>query len=126
MSGQPIKEIEDLETRGFDVELAMNYCINDEGIYREVLQTALDEGKEKIELIKQLEEQEDVGRFQIELHGLKNAAKQIGAIPLSEQALALENAAKENNLETIHRNISDLIVAYRDILQALEELFENS
>ena len=72
-------QISDLQDYGFNLEEAMELCIGDEEIYLEVLDTALEEGEEKIPLLKDLMANGDFDRYIIEAHGLKNAAKQIGA-----------------------------------------------
>ena len=122
---EPVRTIDDLENRGFDVEEGIVMCAGDEEIYLEVLEAALDEGKEKIPLIRECYERKDYVRYCIEMHGLKNAMKSIGATILSEAAKEQEFAAKENNLQLVDEGAEDVLSQYQSVIDALEELMSN-
>lgn len=122
---EPVRTIDDLENRGFDVEEGIVMCAGDEEIYLEVLEAALDEGKEKIPLIRECYERKDYERYCIEMHGLKNAMKSIGATILSEAAKEQEFAAKENNLQLVDEGAEDVLSQYQSVIDALEELMSN-
>lgn len=122
---EPVRTIDDLEKRGFDVEEGIAMCAGDEEIYLEVLEAALEEGKEKLPLIKECYEQKNLDRYCIEMHGLKNAMKSIGAGFLSEAAKEQEFAVKENNLRVVDEGVENVLAQYRDVIDALEELLAN-
>ena len=122
---EPVRTIDDLEKRGFVVEEGIAMCAGDEEIYLEVLEAALEEGKEKLPLIKECYEQKNLDRYCIEMHGLKNAMKSIGAGFLSEAAKEQELAVKENNLRVVDEGVENVLAQYRDVIDALEELFAN-
>lgn len=122
---EPVRTIDDLENRGFDVEEGIAMCAGDEDIYLEVLEAALEEGQEKIPLIRQLYEEKAYDRYCIEVHGLKNAMKSIGANHLSEAAKVQEFAVKENNLNLVEEGIDALLTEYQGVVDALEELMAN-
>lgn len=119
---EPVRTIDDLGNRGFEVEEGIAMCAGDEEIYMEVLEAALEEGQEKLPLIREYYEQKDFERYCIEMHGLKNAMKSIGANKLSEAAKEQEFAVKENNLQLVDEHVEDVLAQYRDIVDALEEL----
>lgn len=100
-------------------------CAGDEDIYMEVLEAALEEGREKIPLIRELYETKDYERYCIEVHGLKNAMKSIGAEKLSNAAKVQEFAVKENELQLVEDGVDALLREYQQVVDALEELFEN-
>ena len=122
---EPVRTIDDLGNRGFEVEEGIAMCAGDEEIYMEVLEAALEEGQEKLPLIREYYEQKDFERYCIEMHGLKNAMKSIGANKLSEAAKEQEFAVKENNLQLVDEHVEDVLAQYRDIVDALEELMAN-
>ncbi|MCD7726026.1 MAG: Hpt domain-containing protein [Clostridiales bacterium] len=122
---EPVRTIDDLENRGFDVEEGIAMCAGDEDIYMEVLDAALEEGREKIPLIRQLYEEKSYERYCIEVHGLKNAMKSIGANHLSEAARTQEFAVKENNLNLVDEGVDALLTEYQQVVDALEELMAN-
>jgi len=112
-----------LREQGFDVDCALNFCVGSEDIYFEVLETALEEGLEKIPFIRQCVETEDFERYRIEVHGLKNAAKQIGATELSDMALEQENASKEQNYTFIKASYNTLLQKYSEVVAILNTFF---
>ena len=122
---EAVHTIEDLAKRGFDVEEGIDLCAGDEEIYVEVLEAALEEGREKLPLIRDCYEKKDFERYGIEMHGLKNAMKSIGAITLSEAAKEQEFAVKENNLQLVDEKVESVLAQYQDVVDALEELMAN-
>ena len=121
----PVRKIDDLGNRGFDVEEGIAMCAGDEEIYLEVLDAALEEGREKLPLIRECYETKDFERYGIEMHGLKNAMKSIGANQLSEAAKEQEFAVKENNVQLIDERVEDVLAQYQSVVDALEELMDN-
>ena len=122
---EPVRTIDDLVKRGFDVEEGIAMCAGDEEIYVEVLDAALEEGREKLPLIRECYEQRDFERYGIEMHGLKNAMKSIGASELSEAAKEQEFAVKENNLQLVDERVEDILARYQSVVDTLEELMAN-
>lgn len=117
-----IRTIDDLADRGFNVEEAVALCAGDEELYLEVLEEALNEGEEKIPLIRQLYEQRDYDRYLVEVHGLKNAMRSIGADYLSEAAKVQEFAVKEHAYEKIDEHVGALLEEYQHVVDALRDL----
>lgn len=122
---EPVRTIDDLVKRGFDVEEGIAMCAGDEEIYVEVLDAALEEGREKLPLIRECYEQKDFERYGIEMHGLKNAMKSIGASELSEAAKEQEFAVKENNLQLVDERVEDILARYQSVVDTLDELMAN-
>lgn len=122
---EPVRTISDLEKRGFDVEEGIVMCAGDEEIYLEVLDAALEEGREKLPLIRECYERKDYERYCIEMHGLKNAMKSIGAGKLSEAAREQEMAVKEEQLSVVEEKAEDVLAQYRNVIEALDELMTN-
>ena len=122
---EPVLTIDDLAKWGFDVEEGIAMCAGDEEIYMEVLDAALEEGREKLPLIRECYEQKDFERYGIEMHGLKNAMKSIGASELSEAAKEQEFAVKENNLHLVDERVDEILAQYQSIVDTLEELMAN-
>lgn len=122
---EPVRTIDDLEKRGFDIEEAIVMCAGDEEIYLEVLEAALEEGREKMPLIRACYEKKDYERYCIEMHGLKNAMKSIGANQLSEAAKEQEFAVKDNHLQLIDEKVEEVLSQYQNVIDVLEELMTN-
>lgn len=116
-------QISDLEQYGFNLAEAMELCVDDEDIYREVLETALEEGREKIPFMQELMDKKDFDRYIIEAHGLKNAARQIGCDNLSEMAKDSELSGKAGNLDKVVSNHEALMAEYQRVVDVMAQLF---
>lgn len=70
----------------------------------------------KATLIKSMEKEEDWTGYTVEVHALKNCAKQIGALSLSDKAAVLEKAG---NADTIHENTDEMLEQYIGYIEML-------
>lgn len=113
-----------LEKQDFDIEQALQICIGDKDIYMEVLQTALEEGRRKLPIIRESVEKGDYDRYLIEVHGLKNAAKSVGAIELSGMAYDQEMAVRRGDTECALRGYEALLEKYNSVLDLIEETMQ--
>lgn len=117
-----IRTFDDLVIKGFNVEEGIRLCGDDEEIYMEVLWAAMEEGEDKIPLIRSVYEQKDFERYRIEVHGLKNAMRSIGATYLSQLAAEQEQAVKDENYSEMEVGVEELLIQYRFVVDALREL----
>lgn len=114
--------IENLRKKGFDIEQALQICADDEDLYIEVLETALEEGESKLPIIENSIAIKDYARYHVEVHALKNAMKAIGAMELSDLSFEQEKAAKAEDYEQIEYGNQQLIDAYREVLEMIREV----
>ena len=121
-----IQTFEDLTINGFDVKEGIRLCGDDEEIYMEVLWAAMEEGKEKIPLIRSVYDAKDWERYRIEVHGLKNAMKSIGATYLSQLAAEQEAAVKVENYSVMKVGVEEMLTQYQFVVDALKELLGES
>ncbi|MDE6320479.1 MAG: Hpt domain-containing protein [Lachnospiraceae bacterium] len=104
------------------MEEGIKLCGGDEAIYMEVLWAAMEEGNEKIPLIRSVYEQKDYERYRIEVHGLKNAMRSIGAVYLSELAAQQEQAVKDMDQAAMEIGVEEMLTQYQFVEDALKEL----
>lgn len=121
-----IQTFKDLTIKGFDVDEGIRLCGDDEEIYMEVLWAAMEEEKQKIPLIRSVYEAKDFERYRIEVHGLKNAMKSIGATYLSQLAAEQETAVKEENYSVMEVGVDEMLTQYQFVVDALKELLGES
>lgn len=88
----------------------------------EVLWAAMVEGKDKIPLIRSVYEKKDLERYRIEVHGLKNAMRSIGATYLSQLAAEQETAVNEENYSVMEVGVEEMLTQYQFVVDALKEL----
>lgn len=67
--------------------------------------------RELATLEKEIEEyeREDMAEFEVKVHGIKGASKQLGELELSNYAEMLEHAAKRQDREFIHNHVQGFI-----------------
>lgn len=106
---------ESIRIEGIDMNTAMQYFSGDEEDFLDLLELYCMDGKRKTELLGQLVDS-DIPRYQIEVHGLKSASANIGAMELSAMARAHENAAAEGDGSFITREFPVLLDAYETLL----------
>ena len=115
-----VKEVEniDMEIGDLNIRFAMEFLVS-EALFWKVLKVFYNSIEKKAKLIKTLEEQEDWTNYTVEVHALKNSAKQIGAISLSEKAAALEKAGNARDVCTIHNSTDEMLeqyISYQSVL----------
>lgn len=68
--------------------------------------------RKKADRIKQLEQKEDLKNYTIEVHALKSASRQIGAMELSALAADMEKAGNAGNTQLIHQYTGSMLEQY--------------
>lgn len=117
------KKTKQLKIGNLDTKEAMR-LLGSEKLYWSVLEDYYKVIEKKALLIKQLEQKEDWPGYTIEVHALKSASRQIGAMELSKKAAALEEAGNARDKETIHSNTDEMLVEYCNYLSVLKPYFE--
>ena len=84
-----------------------------------------DTAKMRIEMIRDAYGKEDYDNYTIQVHALKSSARLIGAFELSEEALELETAGRESNIDLIKNNTAEVLVKYEWFYEKLGEIFDN-
>ncbi len=108
---------------GLDMQAAMQFFSGDEEDFADLLDLYCEDGKRKIPLLSELAET-DIVRYQIEVHGLKSASANIGAMKVSEMARVQENAASQGDRELITEQFPVLLAEYETLLEQIK-LFLN-
>lgn len=101
-----------------DTDMGLGYCCDSEEFYREMIVTYIE--NRKTETLDEAFRKEDWENYRITVHALKSTSLSIGAAALSEQAKALEMAAKENRIEDIRAGHSPMMANYQKLLDDLE------
>lgn len=82
-----------------------------------------EDGLNKVDLIRKYADEGELQGYEIEVHGLKSAAANIGAVALSNEAKEHEYAAKDGNEEFVMDNYEKLAADYREVLDELQKMF---
>ncbi len=91
--------------------------------YMPLLKIFYESMEEKAEEINDYLAADDIPNYTIKVHALKSSARLIGATELGEEAQALENAGKSNDLDYIAKNHEPFMEHYRAFAPVLAEIF---
>ncbi len=111
------------QIEGVDMDAAMQFFSGDEEDFADLLDLFCADGKRKIQLLNELVGT-DIVRYQIEVHGLKSASANIGAMKVSEMAREQENAAAQGNQELITEKFPVLMAEYETLLEHIGQFLE--
>ncbi len=109
----------DIVVGDLDVKTAIS-ALGGEKLFWKVLKEYYRTIHKKTELIRFLEEQEDWINYTIEVHALKSASKQIGAMSLAEKAAEMEKAGNAQNGDLIHRETKGMLEQYFNYISVLQ------
>ena len=117
--------LKELSRRYPKVDLAkgLTICADSYDVYIDVLKTYA-EFTETDKLNEYLE-QKNAYDYRSCIHGVKSSSLSVGFSDLAEQALALENAAREEDWDFIHANHDSFIDEYRMAVSAIEKVFQS-
>ena len=97
-----------------NTEMGLEYCAEDEEIYREVLEGYVEE--DRSDELEGFLASENWADYRVVVHAVKSTSLTIGAEELSEKAKALELAAAEGNGDFVKSNHAEMMAMYKDIL----------
>ena len=119
-------EVTERSVRGtIDLFLGLQYSAGDATMYKEFLRMFCDMSREKSEKIQACYEQEDWENYTVLVHALKSTSLSIGAKKLSERALELEKAGKENKLPVIHEGHDAVMMLYETTVKEGYQILES-
>ncbi len=115
----PETEDDILKDVGINIDEGMSYCQNDMSFYRTILLEYGAKAPEKMNEIGVFYAASDWSNYRIRVHALKSTSKMIGCKELFDKALALENAAKENDSAAIAAGHDDCMKKYKQVADAI-------
>ncbi|MDE6260018.1 MAG: response regulator [Oscillospiraceae bacterium] len=111
------------QIEGIDMNAAMRYYSGDEAGFAELLELYYMDGQRKIGLLQELADT-DLSGYQTEVHALKSASANIGAMEVSDMARAQENAAAQGDTALIEGQLPLLLEAYGELLEKIGWVLE--
>ncbi len=109
-----------LRSLGYDTESGLRYAAGDRAFYLELVGNFADSADRGAGAIRTAYETGELRDYQIRVHALKSSARQIGANPLADMALAQENAAKAGDSDAVAAGAEDLLSLYHAAEQELK------
>ncbi|MCR5199592.1 MAG: response regulator [Saccharofermentans sp.] len=118
--------ISTLRNKGFNVDAAMTYCMNDESFLLELLNTFVNSEPEKRSSITGLYNDKNWADYSTYVHALKSSARTIGADKLSKLALEQENASKAQNVPSIISGFEGMMEEYAKVVEVLKNALDSN
>lgn len=103
-----------------NVKMGVEYCANDEGFYKEMLEEYT--GGCKLAEIESAFENQDWKNYQIMVHALKSTSLTIGAEELSKEAKSLEFACKDSNFDFVRENHKRVMADYETMVANIKNV----
>ncbi|MCR5339383.1 MAG: response regulator [Lachnospiraceae bacterium] len=113
---------ESLQQIGISTVDGLRYCAGDENFYEEVLSDYAKECEGRLGEMEQALAADDIKTYQIKVHALKGVSKTVGATEIFEKAKALEEAAKQEDRETIKEGHPVLKEQYEMLAGKMKEV----
>ena len=101
----------DISIEGLDVKRAMEFLGN-ENLFWSVLKEYYRVIDKKCAMIQEYEQKEQWKEYTVEVHALKSASKQIGALDLAQVAEQMEAAGNAGNAALIHKITPGMLEEY--------------
>ncbi len=114
----PLTELSRLYPKA-DLSKGLMTCADDHEVYLDLLQTYAE--NPEIDRLNEYLEQKKSYDYRVSVHGLKSASLSIGFSELAAQALALENAAREENWDFIRANHTAFLDEYQLAVSAIKK-----
>ena len=106
-----------------DVDSGLDYCGDGES-YVMTLGMYSASAEKKAEEIENYRAAGDIKNATVKIHALKSASRAIGALELGEFAAKLEKAGNSGDIETLDKELGELLSRYRQLASDLEPLNE--
>ena len=119
----PVAPYERLRELGVDTDKGLYYSQGDDEFYRTLLLQFATDAEKKRNDAARFCEKNDFPNYVIIVHALKSTAKMIGARKLSEEAKALEDAAKGENGAYVHANHARVMEEYGQLSEGILTLY---
>lgn len=114
-------EFKDIYIEGIDTdEVARRYSGSVEE-YQELLDLYCLDGKRKLALLRELWEKGDYQTYRIEVHALKSASANVGAMDLSNSAREQERAVEREDYTFVDSHVERLLAQYEEQLGCIRE-----
>ena len=94
--------------------------------YNELLKLYCLDGKRKLKVLQELWEEQDYEGYGIEVHALKSASANVGAMRLSSRAKEQEKAVNRGDLTFVEGRVAQLLTEYAEQLEHIQKYLDDN
>jgi signal transduction histidine kinase/FixJ family two-component response regulator len=117
-SGMPLS-LDKARSAGLNVDAGVGYACGEEDFYLELLSDYAESAADKCSELSSYLNDNDLKNYEILVHSLKSSSRTIGADALSEQAKALEDASKNNDMDFVKKNHDAFIKSLKELAEKI-------
>jgi CheY-like chemotaxis protein len=111
----------DLRVEGLDTARGIAFTGGTEERYRRVLELYCRDASERLEIMRQSPDEDDMSLFTTHAHALKSASASIGAEAISKEAARLEELGKSRDIAEIRKYIDDFRDGLGETIREIQE-----
>ena len=104
----------EIHIKGIDMDEVLRHYSGSAAEYLELLDLYCLDGKRKLMILRKLWEERDYKTYGIEVHGLKSASANVGAMGVSNSAREQEMAVDRGDESFVDQHISQLLAEYEE------------
>ncbi len=119
---RPKEENSKLEELGISLEEGLKHSAGDKELYYELLEDYVKAAGEKSILLDRLFREADWEQYRIHIHSVKSTSGTVGAMKIFEEALGLEDAAKQKDEAYITKHHREFLKHFRLVTDGIEVL----
>ena len=108
---------------GINIDTGLMYCGGDTDLYDELILQFAEEASDKRKKLRAFYNDKDMKNYEIIIHAAKSTSKMIGAGELSDDAMKLERAAHDFDMNYIDENHLRVIDDYKKITDGILEAY---
>ena len=108
---------------GINIDTGLMYCGGDTDLYDELILQFAEEASDKRKKLRAFYNDKDMKDYEIIIHAAKSTSKMIGAGELSDDAMKLERAAHDFDMNYIDENHLRVIDDYKKITDGILEAY---
>ena len=120
------EEFQNIRIEGIDTDEVAKYYSGSVEEYQELLRLYCLDGKRKLVHLRELWENGDYEGYGIEVHGLKSASANVGAMKVSNSAREHENAVHRGDETFVDSNISKLLTEYEQQVEHILDFLDKN
>ena len=118
-------EHEQIFIDGINYQNGLSFAGGDKSTYIDILTTFSNDCEKREKEIRQMVETNDIQGFTTNIHGLKSAARYIGADNVSDLAETLEDAGQNNDISFINENFEECISLYKEVCINIKKFLDS-
>ena len=120
-----LKEFKDIFIEGIDIDEVVMHYSGSAADYRELLGLYCLDGQRKLTVLQDLWEQKDYRSYGIEVHALKSASANVGAMQVSNSAREQEMAVNRGDETFVDSHVPQLLQDYKAQLEHIQSFLNN-